>query len=187
MNTDRIWKCRDGREIPIADMETRHLENTVAMLRRKGFVTRDDAVAMFCGPSPSGDGACIAYEMELDSIRISASLPYLEAELEARKNGKRPPAENFAKAAGYVARGYRRVSNKYGTVARVDRPDWLEVLAESMGRCVADFYIRGKVNELGHGWADHYRRCYSKDTIDLPPAIAKLVPGSGSDPVGYAP
>lgn len=30
-----IWKCKDGREIPVAEMETDHLRNTVNMLIRK--------------------------------------------------------------------------------------------------------------------------------------------------------
>ena len=33
------WACKDGRVIDIEDMETSHLQNTINMLRRKGFVT----------------------------------------------------------------------------------------------------------------------------------------------------
>lgn len=34
-------------------------------------------------------------------------------------------------------------------------------------------------------WEDHYRRCFSKDTIEVSPELAKLVPSSMSDKVGY--
>lgn len=32
------WKCKDGRLIDLKDMSTQHLENSVAMLRRKLLV-----------------------------------------------------------------------------------------------------------------------------------------------------
>lgn len=82
------------------------------------------------------------------------------------KNFKGGPPTTDLSVEELVAMGYKRVSNAYGLVARIDREDWLDVLARSMpGRCVADFLVvagrdAGKPSEL---WANHYRRVYSKD------------------------
>lgn len=83
------------------------------------------------------------------------------------------------------ARGYRRVSNKHGMLARVDRPDWVEVLARHLKRSPAELYVPGEPEPAAH-WADYYRRVLSGDRVDVePPALARLVPSSDHDPVGY--
>lgn len=66
------------------------------------------------------------------------------------------------------------MSNKYSMVSRLDRPDWKEVMAGG--------HPGGMrwVNLLGTGAADHYRRCYSKDTLEIDPAVYKLVKRAGS-------
>lgn len=81
----------------------------------------------------------------------------------------------------YTARGYRRVSRKYGMLARIDRPDWREHMAGQ--------HVRGMewVDNLGSGAADHYRRVYSRDRIEIDPTLALQVPTSGWDEVGYVP
>lgn len=70
--------------------------------------------------------------------------------------------EAFLIAGKLSKMGYRRISNAYCCVARIDRDDWLDVLATKMHCCVADFY-----NKDGTGvkdeWKDHYIRCYSTD------------------------
>lgn len=88
-----------------------------------------------------------------------------------------------------TARGYRRVSNTYRTVARIDRADWLTVLAVHLMRAPADFIVRAGPDrgEVAPGWADHYRRCFSRDVITLPRKEFSKVPGSGWDPTGYVP
>lgn len=85
-----------------------------------------------------------------------------------------------------AARGYRRVSNRYGTLARVDRSDWLEVLAKNLGRSVAELYDPQTKQPAAH-WCDFYRRSHlCNDRIDVePPALAQLVPSSGGDAVGF--
>jgi hypothetical protein len=80
----------------------------------------------------------------------------------------------------YANEGYRIVSRKYGIIARIDRPDWKEFLAEEH----APWDI-----EEGRDWvaalgdrraADYYRRVYSKDTIELGrEAVALKIPNSG--------
>jgi len=87
-----------------------------------------------------------------------------------------------------IKKGYRRVSNKFGHVARIDRPDWREHMAERN----APWDPKGqgmewvRLLEKTPGSAeDHYRRCYSKDVLVLSPGQAKRVPPSAHDPAGY--
>lgn len=80
----------------------------------------------------------------------------------------------------YVKQGYRIVSRKYGTIARIDRDDWKEFMAQEH----APWDIeegRKWVRTMGdRSAADHYRRVYSKDTIDLGrKALTLRIPNSG--------
>ena len=70
--------------------------------------------------------------------------------------------------------GYRRTSNAYCTVARIDRDDWLEVMAQHMHCSVADFYNRDG-SGVGNQWRDHYVRTFSKDTHTVHPLIIKAI------------
>ena len=72
-------------------------------------------------------------------------------------------------------KGYRRVSSAYCEVARIDRDDWLDVLARSMNCSRADFY---NVNGSGimDQWRDQYVRCYSKDVLTVHPQIVRKIP-----------
>ncbi len=79
-------------------------------------------------------------------------------------------------AAQLTAAGYRRVSRKFGGLARIDRLDWWPFLEEQGLRI--DLLTRGD-------WADHYRRVYSKDCVEVPHAVSEKVPTSGHDPVGF--
>lgn len=91
------------------------------------------------------------------------------------------PAEEARRLA---AIGYRRISNNYLMVARIDRPDWRKFMA----------YAHSPWDPLGEGmrWAsgpgmdDMYRRTYSKDTRTVSLAVFRLIPGSLSvDGCGY--
>jgi hypothetical protein len=78
------------------------------------------------------------------------------------------------------AAGYRRASNKYRMVSRIDKPDWLELLARSLHRSVADFYFKSgpNIGKLDPMWADHYRRVYSSDKLEgVPEEVFKQLPG----------
>lgn len=89
------------------------------------------------------------------------------------------------KAKALSEMGYRRISNSHRIISRVDRPDFVQVLAEKLHRAPADFYIPGRDTVDGH-WCDHYRRCFSHDKIDgVPEEIFKLIPGSNHDACGY--
>ena len=83
-----------------------------------------------------------------------------------------------------TAMGYRRTSNKCGMLSRIDRPDWIQVLAVHLRRAPADFYVPGEDKPTG-SWCDFYRRVLSKDTIEIDPNLARQVPTSGHDPIGY--
>lgn len=107
----------------------------------------------------------------------------------------------IAYARFLVSKGYRRVSNSYKTVARVDRPDWVQFMYAEVfkhrANCVGqllDFYagrvLQGfttdSVLKEAQQAADHYRRCYSKDKIDdVPSEVFKLIPSSNWDETGY--
>lgn len=75
-----------------------------------------------------------------------------------------------------IAQGYRRISNKHGMLSRIDRYDWKEFLA-------SEGYYIGPQHE--GSMADQYRRVYSKDVVELDPEIAKEVPSSGHDAIGF--
>jgi len=94
------------------------------------------------------------------------------------------PKPSSLDADALMSRGYRRVSNACRLVARIDRPDWVEVMANQMRRAPADFYVK-ETGEVSSNWADHYRRLYSKDVLYVAPEVAKEVLGSGYDSVGY--
>lgn len=83
-----------------------------------------------------------------------------------------------------IARGYRKVSNKYGRLSRIDRPDWLHLLAVHLGRAPADFYVPGAEKPAGN-WCDYYRRVLSKDKVDIDPQLARKAPSSDWDDIGY--
>lgn len=80
-----------------------------------------------------------------------------------------------------AASGYARISNRYTMVARIDRPDWKDVMASAHTR--------------GHAWvasmgdrdaADHYRRCFSKDKIEgLPRSAYSKLPASSEGPRAF--
>lgn len=74
-------------------------------------------------------------------------------------------------AAQLTAAGYRRVSNSYRCVARIDRPDWKDVLAK---------YLCTTPDKLsGNGHEDSYRRIFAEDAIyDVPQHIYRKIPAS---------
>lgn len=96
-----------------------------------------------------------------------------------------PTAGDVRAAAYYSNMGYRRTSRKHGHLSRVDRPDW----ETYMVRKQAPWDVEGEgmqwLRAIGLGAADHYRRCYSKDTITVPRNVSELVGTSSWDTTGY--
>jgi hypothetical protein len=72
--------------------------------------------------------------------------------------------------------GYRRVSNAYCEVARIDREDWLDFMAEEIRCCVADFYNKDG-SGVANNWKDHYIRCFSNDVLCVGPSKIRQIPG----------
>lgn len=91
------------------------------------------------------------------------------------------------KASQLINWGYRRISNTHQMVSRIDRPDWFMYMAtkhapwDPTGEGVQ--WAAG----LGMYAKDYYRRCLSKDKLELPHHIFTLIPASGSSDAGYKP
>lgn len=85
-----------------------------------------------------------------------------------------------------IAMGYRRTSHKHCMVSRVDRPDFVQVLARHLRRAPADFYVPGS-EKVDGGWCSYYRRVLTKDTLTVSPADIKRFPSSDHDATGYMP
>lgn len=76
-------------------------------------------------------------------------------------------------------KGYCVISRSSCLAARIDRPDWKQVMADS--------HVNGMdwVRALGNRAADHYRRVQSKDRVVIPASwLVKLV-NSGDGPTEY--
>jgi len=71
--------------------------------------------------------------------------------------------------------GYRRVSNAYCLVARIDREDWLDVLALARGCSVADFYSKDG-SGVSDRHRDYYCRVHSKDELTVHPSQIRQIP-----------
>lgn len=85
---EKIWKCKDGTEIKVSDMEDSHLINSIKMLERKGFVSPEALMCYFGGPEPLGDMAQLAFDQAFDEICQKtpfAPLGWLESEAKNRK------------------------------------------------------------------------------------------------------
>lgn len=84
--------------------------------------------------------------------------------------------EAFMIAGELTMKGYRKVSNAYCRVARIDREDWLDVLADQRRCSRADFYnVDG--SGVGDQHRDHYVRVFSKDVLTVHPRVMFLMKG----------
>lgn len=83
-------------------------------------------------------------------------------------------------SSDYEKKGYRIVSRKYGIISRIDREDWKEYMAEKHAPWDIEEGLAW-IKHLGdlHA-ADFYRRCHSKDTVELGrKALTLKIPNSG--------
>lgn len=77
--SSKQWRMKTGEVINIADMADSHLANTIAMIRRKGFVSNSD-LSMYLCSEPNGEMAQELYFAELSRIKTHPALDELEAE-----------------------------------------------------------------------------------------------------------
>lgn len=81
-----VWTCQDGRKIPVSEMETSHVQNSLRMLRRKGFISTRTLEAYMCTPDLA-DGAMMCFEQEQDRAfraPVSDFVDIFASELERR-------------------------------------------------------------------------------------------------------
>lgn len=86
-----------------------------------------------------------------------------------------------------IALGYRRISNGFKLLARIDNPDWVYELASTLRCSPAALFLADGSGDPDPQWCDHYRRCYSKDRIAVSEKVYRLIPGSGHDGTGFVP
>ena len=85
-----------------------------------------------------------------------------------------------------IALGYRRVSNKFLSVSRIDRPDWEYILAKQHSPW--DVFAGLRWVRSIRGSENTYRRCTSEDVIDgVPIDVFKQIPLSNWETVAYVP
>ena len=83
-----------------------------------------------------------------------------------------------------IAAGYRRVSSRHGRVARIDRPDWQKVIMRMLRLDEADFESIRTSHQPGF-YEDHYRRVFSRDTLELGRELGSRIPPSSWDATGF--
>lgn len=83
--------------------------------------------------------------------------------------------ESIFFAKQLIDAGYRKVSSAYCRIARIDRDDWIEVLATQMHCAPADFYNRDG-SGVSNRQRDYYIRSLSRDILTVAPAIIRKIP-----------
>jgi hypothetical protein len=90
--------------------------------------------------------------------------------------GPTNPDELMAMVAAkeLMDQGYRKTSNAYCIVSKIDRDDWVEVLARQRYCSVADFYnVDG--SGIGDQHRDFYVRVHSKDKQTVHPMVLSFM------------
>lgn len=99
-----VWRTRNGKSIPVADMTNRHLINTVKFLQRR-LAEIAEATAFWCHPfwGPQGEHAQDAAEQEMEAmwekeeileawvVELSAELLRRQLDIPKPPPRKRPP------------------------------------------------------------------------------------------------
>lgn len=83
----RIWVTEDGTEIKVKDMDTEHIANALAMLKRRGFVGPSTLRFYLTTLGPNGTHAQDEFEREMDQAfdaPVSSFIDFFEEELKNR-------------------------------------------------------------------------------------------------------
>lgn len=84
-----------------------------------------------------------------------------------------------------AAMGYRRISKRNKVIARIDREDWLQHMAEQLGMGLMELVTA--MNEQPGYYEDYYRRNLSRDRHEVSLITSRTVPSSYEDTTGYVP
>jgi len=81
------WQTKDGRSIPVSEMETEHIQSALAMLKQRGFVSPKTPSFYVACSLPQGEMAQDAFDRELDAVfdaPCSKFIDLFQEELEKR-------------------------------------------------------------------------------------------------------
>lgn len=84
-----------------------------------------------------------------------------------------------------AALGYRRISKRKNIIARIDREDWLQHMAEHFDMSLLELITA--MNEKPGFYEDYYRRNLSNDRHEVSLTTSRTVPSSFEDATGYVP
>jgi hypothetical protein len=79
LNSTSIWTTQNGREIPIKDMETEHIINTIRMLKRNGYSEHDHRAALWINLDMVSDSAAMCLEQEQELAWQCPYSPWFKA------------------------------------------------------------------------------------------------------------
>lgn len=78
-NTElRIWTTRDGRTIPIDEMETSHIKNCLKMLRKNYIGANEISSMLNFNYEAMGDAAQMAFDQALDEASVLIPCPEID-------------------------------------------------------------------------------------------------------------
>ena len=101
-NMIKKWRTRDGRQLAVVEMETTHIENALAMLRQKGYVSPKTVAFYVTCPLPQGDMAEYAFFQEQAAVfdaPVSKFIDLFEQELNERKEANHTTMADERKAS----------------------------------------------------------------------------------------
>jgi len=81
--------------------------------------------------------------------------------------------------------GYCVISRKYGMVSRIDRSDWKEHMAKEHSPWDINDGLKWIMCMGERDSEDQYRRCYSKDKLELGSGALRHLPNSGMTITGF--
>ena len=81
-----IWQTKNGKEIPIKEMTTRHIKNCLKLLHKNGFVSAKTQKFYLSCSEPSGEMAQDAFQRELDYWISHEGNEYIDKFVEELKN-----------------------------------------------------------------------------------------------------